>query len=117
MLTSKAHILPIQFLHGEFDINIAEEFVNNENQSLDKIYKTISKKRKFGELWELGRKIIINAIENSSKDFYYELLGFFTSIQNRILPHRVFISKVNNDSEFNYNINNDSCTVDIRNPV
>ncbi|RIB25198.1 hypothetical protein C2G38_2031268 [Gigaspora rosea] len=96
---------------------MAEEFVNNENQSPDEIFKTISKKRKFGELWGLGRKIMINANEDSSKDLYHELLGFFTSIQNKALLHRVIISKVNDDGEFNHNINNDGCIVDIRNPV
>ncbi|KAF0555268.1 protein far1-related sequence 5-like [Gigaspora margarita] len=115
--TSKAHILPTQFLHDEFDVNMAEEFVNNENQSPDEIFKTISKKRKFGELWGLGRKIMLNAIEDSSKDLYHELLGFFTSIQNRTLPHRVINSKVNYGGKFNHNINNDSCIVGIRNPV
>ncbi|CAG8579594.1 5818_t:CDS:2, partial [Dentiscutata erythropus] len=62
---SKAHILPTQFLHSEFDVNIAEEFANNVNQSPDEIFKAISKKRKFGELWGLERKIMINAIKNS----------------------------------------------------
>ncbi|CAG8768449.1 26572_t:CDS:2, partial [Dentiscutata erythropus] len=110
-----AHILPTQFLHSEFDTNIAEEFANN-NQSPDEISKAISKKRKFGELWGLGRKIMINAIENSSEELYHELLGFFTSIQNRTLPRRV-ISKVNDGNEFSHNINNNGCMIDIRNPV
>ncbi|CAG8729390.1 11275_t:CDS:2, partial [Gigaspora rosea] len=74
--TSKAHILPTQFLYNDFDVNGTNEFANRvSNQSPDKISKAISKKRKLGKLWELGRKIMINAIEDSNEDIYHELLG------------------------------------------
>ncbi|KAF0443226.1 protein far1-related sequence 5-like [Gigaspora margarita] len=99
--TSKAHLLPTQFLHNEFDVNEADEFANHvSNQSPDEISKAISKKRKFGELWGLGRKVMVNAIEDSNEDIYHELLGFFTSIQNRTSLQRVN-NEVSNVGEVN----------------
>ncbi|CAG8727766.1 21901_t:CDS:2 [Cetraspora pellucida] len=111
--TSKVHLLPTQFLHNGFDVNRVEEFVNSvSSQSPNKISKTILKKRKFGELWGLGRKVMINAIENNNEDIYHELLGFFTSIQKRT-SQRI----INEFSEFNYNINNKGCIMGIQNPI
>ncbi|RIB04433.1 hypothetical protein C2G38_2048443 [Gigaspora rosea] len=85
-----SHILLTQFLQNEFDVNGANKFANCvSNLSPDEISMAISKKCKFGELWELGRKIIVNAIEDSNEDIYHELLGFFISIQNRTSLQRV----------------------------
>ncbi|CAG8797562.1 19605_t:CDS:2, partial [Cetraspora pellucida] len=115
--TSKAYILPTQFLRSEFDVNGAEEFANcGSNQSPDEISKAISKKHKFSELWGLGKKIMVNAIEDSNEDIYYELLGVFTSIQNRTSLQRV-ISGVSDVGNFSHKINNNSCMISIRNPV
>ncbi|CAG8628220.1 12808_t:CDS:2, partial [Cetraspora pellucida] len=101
----------------EFDVNEAEEFANcGSNQSPNEISKAISKKHKFSELWGLGKKIIVNTIENSNEDIYYKLLGFFTSIQNRTLPQRI-ISEVSDVDNFSHKINNDGCMISIRNPV
>ncbi|KAF0443228.1 protein far1-related sequence 5-like [Gigaspora margarita] len=114
--TSKAHLLPTQFLHNEFDVNEADEFANHvSNQSPDEISKAISKKRKFGELWGLGRKVMVNAIEDSNEDIYHELLGFFTSIQNRTSLQRVN-NEVSNVGEVN-KVGSNGCMLGIRNPV
>jgi hypothetical protein len=113
-LTSKTHILPTQFLHSVFDVNRVEEIANHaSNQTPDEISKAISKKRKFGELWGLGRKIMVNAIEDSNEDIYHELLGFFTSIQNRTSQR--IINEISD--EFNNNINNNGCIIGIKNPI
>ena len=81
---SKIHSLPIRFLRSsnsyEFDANQVNEVVISN----DEISKAISKKHKFGELWDLERKIIIDAIEDSNEDIYHELLKFFSSIQRRL---------------------------------
>ncbi|CAG8527148.1 7390_t:CDS:2 [Gigaspora rosea] len=99
--TSKAHILPTQFLQNEFDVNGADKFANRvSNQSPDEISKAISKKRK---------KIMVNAIENSNEDIYHELLGFFTSIQNR-----TSLQRVNNEVS---NVGSNGCKIGIQNPV
>ncbi|CAG8777762.1 25201_t:CDS:2, partial [Cetraspora pellucida] len=87
--TSKVHLLSTQFLHNGFDVNRVEEFVNR-----------------------LGRKVMINAIENNNEDIYHELLEFFTSIQKRT-SQRI----INKFSEFNYNINNNGCIMGIQNPI
>ncbi|CAG8797613.1 5152_t:CDS:1, partial [Gigaspora rosea] len=108
--TSKAHILLTQFLQNEFDVNGANKFANCvSNLSPDEISMAISKKCKFGELWELGRKIIVNAIEDSNEDIYHELLGFFISIQNR-----TSLQRVNNEVS---NVGSNGCKIGIQNPV
>lgn len=47
------------------------------------VSKIISKKRKFGELFGLGRKIITDVIEDGDEETYNEVLEFLQSIQQR----------------------------------
>ncbi|CAG8585007.1 9168_t:CDS:2, partial [Scutellospora calospora] len=58
---------------------VSLEFANKvvSEQSPNEISKAISKKCKFGELWGLERKIIVNTIENNNDDIYNELSVFF----------------------------------------
>lgn len=111
---SKTHILPAQFLYSEPNFNRAEEFTNCiSNQSPNEISKAISKKRKFGELWGLGKKIMVEAIEDSNEDIYHELLGFLMSIQRRKSQRNT--NETNNS--VNDNINDNDRMIDIRNPI
>ncbi|CAG8586149.1 23727_t:CDS:2, partial [Dentiscutata erythropus] len=114
ILTSKVHTLPTQFLYSEFNINGAANRVSN--QSHDEISKAISKKRKFGEFWRLGKKIMVNAIEDSNEEIYHELLSFFTSIQNKTSP-QIVNSEASDVGKFSYKINNNGHIIGIRNPV
>ncbi|CAG8593229.1 20339_t:CDS:2, partial [Gigaspora rosea] len=101
---TKTHLLPAQFLHCEPNFIRAEEFTNCiSNQSANEISKAISKKRKFGELWGLEKKIMVEAIEDSNEDIYHELLGFLMSIQRRTSQRT--INETNNS--VNDNINDD----------
>ncbi|CAG8468375.1 1240_t:CDS:2, partial [Gigaspora rosea] len=115
--TSKTHFLPTQFIElSKFDTGTLETLANSgSGQSYKEITKTISKKRKFGEIWGLGRKIIVNAIEDSNDDIYHEVLEFFLSIQSKTLQ-RIVNNNMGND--FNHSIDklNDS-TMDIQNPI
>lgn len=73
--------MPTRFIQpSTFDANRIGEFGINSN---DEISKVISKKRKFGELFGIGRKIIVDVIEDDDEDTYYEVLGFFHSIQQK----------------------------------
>ena len=56
---------------------IGEIGTNNNNSEVSRV---ISKKRKFGELFGLRKKIMVDVIEEGNKDTYYEVLGFFWSI-------------------------------------
>ena len=107
---SKTHSLLTRFLQSsnlcEFDANQVKKAAVSD----DEISKAISKKRKFGELWSLGRKIMIDAIEDNNEDNYHELLEFFSSIQRRS-----FQRIINNNH--NININDSDVMMDIRNPV
>ncbi|CAB4405057.1 unnamed protein product [Rhizophagus irregularis] len=69
------------------------------------VSKVISKKRKFGELFGLGRKIISDVIEDGDEETYNEVLNFLQSIQQR--RQRIF----HNNNNVNVNI------VGIQNPV
>lgn len=76
----KSIFLLTQFLYNKFNVNKAKKFTNcGSNQLSDEISKVILKKYKFSKLWKL-EKIMVNAIEDSNKDIYYELFGFFISI-------------------------------------
>jgi len=79
--TSKAVSLPTRFLYSTngFDVQVEGLAAIDNNE----ISKSISKKRKFGELWEIGRKVMIDAIEDENEDNYRELLKFFSSIQRK----------------------------------
>ncbi|KAF0440394.1 protein far1-related sequence 5-like [Gigaspora margarita] len=83
-------ILPEQFLDNEFSTNRVEESANCISSQLpNEISKAISKKRKFGELWGLGRKK-----KTSQK----------------------IINNISVDG-FNKSTNNNSCMLDIQNPI
>ncbi|RIB04689.1 hypothetical protein C2G38_2048228 [Gigaspora rosea] len=111
---TKTHLLPAQFLHCEPNFIRAEEFTNCiSNQSANEISKAISKKRKFGELWGLEKKIMVEAIEDSNEDIYHELLGFLMSIQRRTSQRT--INETNNS--VNDNINDDDHMMGIQNPI
>ncbi|CAG8641225.1 3355_t:CDS:10, partial [Funneliformis mosseae] len=49
----------------------------------NEISKSILKKHKFGELWGLGRKVMVDAIEDDNEENYCELLRVFLSIQKK----------------------------------
>ncbi|CAG8669319.1 14633_t:CDS:2, partial [Funneliformis mosseae] len=109
-LVSKTHSLLIRFLQSsnlcKFNTNQIKKAAISDN----KIFKAILKKCKFGELWDLRRKIMIGAIENKNKDNYHELLEFFSSIQRRSFQ------RIINDN-YDLNINNSNVIMDIQNPV
>ncbi|CAG8753745.1 7868_t:CDS:1, partial [Funneliformis mosseae] len=78
--TLKAVSLPTQFLCSTNGSDVQVEglaAVDNE------ISKSISKKHKFGELWGLGRKVMVDAIEDDNEENYRELLRVFLSIQKK----------------------------------
>jgi hypothetical protein len=76
-LASKEHSLPMQFLRSPSSDtnNQIGEFGTRSNSY--EISKVISKKRKFGELFGLGKKIMADVIEDDDEDTYYEVLEFF----------------------------------------
>ncbi|CAG8727986.1 22793_t:CDS:2 [Dentiscutata erythropus] len=88
ILISKAHSLSIRFIElSEFDTIRVEIFANSGSGQLYKeISKAISKKHKFGKIWGLGKRIMVNAIEYSNDEIYCEILDFFfiMDIQNSI---------------------------------
>ncbi|CAG8787158.1 42172_t:CDS:2, partial [Gigaspora margarita] len=84
------------------------------SQSPNKISKAISKKRKFGKLWELERKVITDAIKDNNEHIYHELLRFFISIQKQ--TSQKIINNISVDG-FNNSTNNNSCMLDIQNPI
>ena len=99
-LASKKHSLPAQFLQQSNPyVNQIELGANN-----NEISKVISKKRKFGELFGLGRKVMSDVIEDGDEDTYHEVLEFFRSIQQK----RQNIGSDNHG---------DNSTMEIRNPV
>ncbi|KAF0543003.1 protein far1-related sequence 5-like [Gigaspora margarita] len=115
LTSSKVCILPAQFLDNEFGTNRVEVSANCiSSQSPNEISKAISKKRKFGELWGLGRKVITDAIEDNNEHIYHELLGLFTSIQKK--TSQKIINNISVDG-FSNNTNNNSCMLDIQNPI
>ncbi|CAG8564371.1 28773_t:CDS:2 [Gigaspora margarita] len=84
------------------------------SQLPNKISKAISKKRKFGELWGLVRKVITDAIEDNNEHIYHELLRFFTSIQKK--TSQKIINNISVDG-FNNSTNNNSFMLDIQNSI
>ncbi|CAG8637466.1 26070_t:CDS:2, partial [Gigaspora rosea] len=96
---SKAHSLPIRFMEpSKFDAIRAKMFANSgSGQSYEEISKAISKKRKFGEIWGLGRKIMVDAIEDSNDEIYREVLDFFC--QSKEKRHKEFIMDIQNSIE------------------
>ncbi|CAG8676918.1 10651_t:CDS:2, partial [Cetraspora pellucida] len=94
-------------------VNYVKEFMNKvvSEQSHKEIFSAISKKCKFGELWKLERKIIVDAIEDNNEDFYHELFGFFSAIQKKIKNNHNMSS-----SNLNYGIGNNVSAI-IQNPT
>jgi hypothetical protein len=81
---SKEHSLPTQFLQqSRSDVNQIENFGTSNVGAYDEVSKVISKKRKFGELFGLGKKIIVDVIEDSDEETYHEVFEFFQSIQQK----------------------------------
>jgi len=81
--TSKNYLLPTRFLQPpSFDANQIREIgtINDSNE----ISSIISKKRKFGELFGLGKKIMSDVIEEGNENTYHEVLEFFRSIQQKM---------------------------------
>ncbi|CAG8653153.1 17352_t:CDS:1, partial [Gigaspora rosea] len=115
--TSKSHSLPTQFIESsKFDTRKVEMFANSgSGQPYKEIAKAISKMRKFGEIWRLGRKIIVDAVEDNNDDIYHEVFKFFLSIQSKT-SQRIGSNDTGND--FNYSVDelNDSM-MDIQNPI
>ncbi len=72
-LASKKHSLLTRFLQPSFDVNQIGEGTNNDSE----VSKVILKKRKFGELFDIGKKIMADVIKESNEDTYYEVLEFF----------------------------------------
>ena len=73
---SKNYSLPTRFLQLlSFDANQIEEIrtINDSNE----ISSIISKKRKFRELFGLGKKIMSDVIEEGNENTYHEVLEFF----------------------------------------
>ncbi|CAB4412472.1 unnamed protein product [Rhizophagus irregularis] len=72
------HILPSQFLSPD-----SIDAIQMESSQIGdiEVSKVISKKRKFGELFGLGRKIISDVIEDGDEETYNEVLNFLQSIQ------------------------------------
>ncbi|CAG8676456.1 24158_t:CDS:2 [Gigaspora rosea] len=66
-------------------------------QPYEEIAKAILKKYKFGELWGLGRKIIVDAIEelveDSNDDINHKVFEFFLLIQSKTSQRIVSRSK------------------------
>src|ERR1044072_4634697 len=75
----KKQSLPTQFL----DLNGSAIQVGVSTTNTE-INKSIFKKRKFGELWGLGRKVMVDVIKNNNEDTYQELCEVFLSIQRKL---------------------------------
>ncbi|CAB5391614.1 unnamed protein product [Rhizophagus irregularis] len=111
MSALKTHSLPTQFLNSNGSaIQVGALAINTE------ITKSISKKRKFGELWGLGRKVMVDVIENNNEDTYRELCEVFLSIQKKLQPRIVVDNSNGGVSNSNNNGESDNI-MNIRNPV
>ncbi|PKC02221.1 hypothetical protein RhiirA5_381122 [Rhizophagus irregularis] len=111
MSALKTHSLPTQFLNSNGSaIQVGASAINTE------ITKSISKKRKFGELWGLGRKVMVDVIENNNEDTYRELCEVFLSIQKKLQPRIVVDNSNGGVSNSNNNGESDNI-MNIRNPV
>ena len=95
------HILPSRFPRPDSIDTIQLE----SSQVGDvEVSKVISKKRKFGELFGLGRKIITDVIEDGDEETYNEVLEFLQSVQQKR-------QRILHDNNVNVNI------MGIQNPV
>jgi hypothetical protein len=77
----EGHALPSRFY--AIDDTIRRELFGGDIISNAEVSKAISKKRKFGELFGLGRAVISNVIEEGDEETYNEVLEFFQTIQQR----------------------------------
>lgn len=77
IVSKEEHVLPTRF--SRIDDNQIE---SSELGDIE-VSKNISKKRKFGELLGLGRKVITDVIEDGDEETYEEVLEFLQSIQQR----------------------------------
>ncbi|CAB4431246.1 unnamed protein product [Rhizophagus irregularis] len=116
-LASKNHTLPTQFLRpSNSDVNQIGEFGTSADNY--EISKVISKKRKFGELFGLGKKIMVDIIEEDDEDTYYEVLEFFQSIQQK---RSQIIVGDNSSGDYNNGnlpeIQSNNGIMEIRNPI
>ncbi|CAB4482290.1 unnamed protein product [Rhizophagus irregularis] len=105
---SKKHSLPTQFLQ-QSSRQIGEIGTSNDNS---KISRVISKKRKFGELYGLGRKLVVDVIEEGDENTYNEVLEFFRSIRWKISQRNL-----ESGSDGNFNIQNENNIIEIQNSV
>jgi hypothetical protein len=96
------HSLPTRFSSAD-DIDAIQ--IESSGAGDIEVLKVISKKRKFGELFGLGKKVITDVIEDGDEETYEEVLEFLQTIQQR--RQRVLHSSNN----INVNI------VGIQNPV
>uniref|UniRef100_U9UUB3 Uncharacterized protein n=1 Tax=Rhizophagus irregularis (strain DAOM 181602 / DAOM 197198 / MUCL 43194) TaxID=747089 RepID=U9UUB3_RHIID len=73
LLPRENHILPSQFLSPD-----SIDAIQMESSQIGdiEVSKVISKKRKFGELFGLGRKIISDVIKDGDEETYNEVLNF-----------------------------------------
>jgi hypothetical protein len=110
--TLKANSLPTRFLSSLNGFDVGLTIVDG-----NEISKSISKKRKFGELWDLGRKVMVDAIEDDNEDNYHELLEIFLSLQKK--SQQRIIDNSNNGNSNNSDINHDGNIdiMNVRNPV
>ena len=70
----KKYSLPAQFLQQSNAKQIGKFGTSNDSSEISKV---ISKKRKFGELFGLGKKVIMDVIEEGNDDTYHEVFEFF----------------------------------------
>ncbi|CAB4473779.1 unnamed protein product [Rhizophagus irregularis] len=105
---SKKHSLPTQFLQ-QSSRQIGEIGTSNDNSEIS---RAISKKRKFGELYGLGRKLVVDVIEEGDEDTYNEVLEFFRSTRQKISQRNL-----KSGSDGNFNIQNENNIIKIQNPV
>ena len=105
----KKQSLPAQFL----DLNGSAIQVGVSTTNTE-ITKSISKKRKFGELWGLGRKVMVDVIENNNEDTYQELCEVFLSIQRKLQSSTSIVDNNSNGGvgDGNNNGENDSNPVE-----
>jgi hypothetical protein len=99
---SKKHSLPTQFLQqSSFNARQIGE-IGTRSNDYNEISRVISKKCKFGELYSLGRKLVVDVIEKGDEDTYNKVLEFFRSTWQKI-SQRIFES----GSDGNFNIQNE----------
>jgi hypothetical protein len=116
-LASKNHTLPIKFLQpSNSDANQIGEFGTTSTNNYE-ISKVISKKHKFGELFGLGRKIMVDIIEEDDEDTYYEVFEFFQSIQQKRSQRIIGDNNSGDYNNGNLEIQSNNGVMKIRNSI